>query len=99
MTHATARLRWQIDRATRSLPESGYSAPAVFDDADSAEAWSLVVIPEQQRGTEELALIHFLVDDGPSHLLRTGAAFSLREGPATIAHGEVTAVFELALAA
>jgi hypothetical protein len=96
-TDHDARLHWQIDLATRSLPASGYSAPTVFDD--EAEAWSLVVIPEQQRGREELVLIHFLTDDAPTHLLQTGASFSLREGPKTIAEGEITAVFDLALAA
>ena len=104
MKHAIARLRWlPPNEGGRPSPVSAtrYMSPVVMEGIDPTEAaWTLVVNrSEAAGGDDETVLVHFLMEDAPHDLLKTGTAFRLLEGARTVAEGIVSEVFELSAAA
>jgi hypothetical protein len=105
MVTRRAVIRWKTrEEGGRAFPPSGEGPtpyrPVVHfaDEPEEAPAygsWSLVVQRVQSFGPLEwLADVHFLVEEAPQHLLRTGAEFSLYEGPHRVADGRVVEAAE-----
>jgi hypothetical protein len=83
-TDHPARITWSAEQVRRGLPRFDETVdPAWLCDAPPNEdGWSLICIfapPPAEQGNPTLARVHFMREEAPHQLLRSGAALRLFE--------------------
>lgn len=85
----------------RNIPPVGprYVSVVRFEEAMEAyskNAWSLVIEFARRPGDSLVveAVVSFLMDDAPHHLLHPGGKFEIFEGSRKVGYGEVISVID-----